>query len=197
MMNYKSIVIAVTLAGLLAPACMHARATSSDDEYPREPSHHVTDVTVTAGLRATPILHTNYFVRGSNVSGRPLDMGYAPFAELSMRNAPGSRYGRWYPSAYQGVGVGVQMASPGGVLGTPALLYVMQGARLASLGERLTLDYEWNLGRPWAGSPWTMIRPTMCAISTAWALRLQPTSTLASISAIVLHRVWVCLPEPR
>ncbi|MCX4368776.1 MAG: acyloxyacyl hydrolase [Duncaniella sp.] len=146
MMNYKSIVIAVTLAGLLAPACMHARATSSDDEYPREPSHHVTDVTVTAGLRATPILHTNYFVRGSNVSGRPLDMGYAPFAELSMRNAPGSRYGRWYPSAYQGVGVGVQMASPGGVLGTPALLYVMQGARLASLGERLTLDYEWNFG---------------------------------------------------
>ena len=69
MKNYKSTVIAATFAGLLAPACMHARATSSDDEYPREPSHHVTDVTVTAGLRATPILHTNYFVRGSNVSG--------------------------------------------------------------------------------------------------------------------------------
>ncbi|MDE5928623.1 MAG: hypothetical protein K2G98_09130, partial [Duncaniella sp.] len=68
-MSYKSLTIAVTLAGLLAPACMHAVETS-DSVWPSVPSHHVTDVTVTAGLRATPILHTNYFVRGSNVSGR-------------------------------------------------------------------------------------------------------------------------------
>lgn len=143
-MRLNSITIAVLLAFMAVPASIMGRETA--DSVASEPSLHVTDVTLHGGLRATRILQTNYFVRGSNVSGRPLDMGYAPFVELSVRNAPNSRYGRWYPSAYQGVGVGVQLASPGGVLGTPALLYVMQGARLASLGQRLTLDYEWNFG---------------------------------------------------
>lgn len=143
-MRFKTISIAVLLASLSVAAPLMAAQPA--DSVACEPSLHVTDATVHAGLRATRILPTNYFVRGSNVSGRPLDMGYAPFVELSLRNAPHSRYGRWYPSAYQGIGVGMQLASPGGVLGTPALVYVMQGARLASLGQRLSLDYEWNFG---------------------------------------------------
>lgn len=135
--------IFTVLACVLASASVRANEA---DTLATEPSIHVADMTLHAGVRATRILQTNYFVRGSNVSGRPLDVGYAPFVEFTVRNAPASRYGRWYPSAYQGIGAGVQLASPGGVLGTPVLLYVMQGARLASLGQRLTLDYEWNFG---------------------------------------------------
>lgn len=142
-MKYKVKSILLMLIGVLAPASVMAHEA---DTLAAEPSIHVTDVTLHAGMRATRILPTNYFVRGSNLRGEPLDMGYAPVVELSVRNAPSSRYGRWYPSAYQGIGVGLQLSSPGGVLGSPALLYVMQGAQLASLGRRLTLDYEWNFG---------------------------------------------------
>lgn len=142
-MKYNVQSILLMLIGMFAPASVMA---GEADTLATEPSIHVTDVTLHAGLRATRILPTNYFVRGSNESGKPLDMGYAPVVELSVRNAPLSRYGRWYPAAYQGVGVGLQLSSPGGVLGTPALLYVMQGARLATPAERLTLDYEWNFG---------------------------------------------------
>lgn len=106
----------------------------------------IADPTLTVGVRADRILPTNHFVRGSNERGRKLTSAFTPVVEFTVRNAPGTRYGRWYPSARQGIGAGLQLATPSGILGTPALLYAVQSARIASLSPRLSLDYEWNFG---------------------------------------------------
>ena len=119
-------------------------------------SRGVVDPTLSVGVRALKILPTNMFLRGSNEKGERLNTSVAPVVEFTVRNAPGSRYGRWYPTAYQGIGAGVQFSQPGGILGTPALLYVLQGARLASLSSRLSLDYEWNFG---AAMGWKKLDP--------------------------------------
>lgn len=106
----------------------------------------VSDATVNAGLRGTYVMPTNHLLRGDNPGGCRVSAGMAPFMEFSVRNAPYTRYGRWYPSAYQGVGAGLQFTLPDRVVGSSALLYAFQGATLARVSSRLTLDYEWNFG---------------------------------------------------
>ena len=57
-----------------------------------------------------------------------------------------SALGRMFPTAYQGVGVASYSFFNHDEVGSPAALYVFQGATIARLGERLSLDYEWNFG---------------------------------------------------
>lgn len=106
----------------------------------------VSDAVVHAGLRGTYVAPTNHLLRGDYPGGKRVSAGVAPFVELSVRNAPGSRYGRWYPSAYQGIGVGYQGVLPDRVTGSAALIYALQGATIANISPRLSLDYEWNFG---------------------------------------------------
>ena len=47
---------------------------------------------------------------------------------------------------YPGAGIGVQTFLAHDALGTPVSVYLFQGAPVARLCDRLTLDYEWNLG---------------------------------------------------
>lgn len=63
-----------------------------------------------------------------------------------MRFAPDSEYGRLYPYAWQGIGVGVTSFAVSGVLGSPVEVYALQGSRIAAIAPRLSVDYEWNFG---------------------------------------------------
>lgn len=152
--DIKSFILSTVLASALSlvlPLALSASETSDSLK-----SRGVVEPTLSVGVRALKILPTNRFLRGSNEKGERLNSSVVPVVELTVRNAPGSRYGRWYPSAYQGVGAGVQFSHPGGILGTPALLYALQGARLASLSTHLSLDYEWNFG---AAMGWKKLDP--------------------------------------
>ena len=73
---------------------------------------------------------------------------YAGSAHLkySFSLNPESRHGHLYPTAYQGVGVAVHSFFNHDLTGTPILMYLFQGSRLADLSPNISFDYEWNLG---------------------------------------------------
>jgi hypothetical protein len=108
--------------------------------------------------------HGDGYLRGDNPSGNTLNsVGFAHLQYMFQFNR-NSRLGRLYPTAYQGIGVGythyfqsgaettvdgfkyTSYRSKESLLGSPILLYVLQGARIASLSRRLSLDYQWNFG---------------------------------------------------
>lgn len=49
-------------------------------------------------------------------------------------------------SVYQGIGLSITTFSQARNVGIPMGIYVFQGAPVATLNERLSLDYEWNFG---------------------------------------------------
>jgi len=66
--------------------------------------------------------------------------------KYSFSYGPSTDAGRFYPGAYQGVGVGVNGFGNKAGLGIPVSVYVFQGAPVWRLGEGLSLGYEWNFG---------------------------------------------------
>ena len=92
------------------------------------------------------VLRSNPFLRGHNRMGKPVSASLSGRLQYAMRFAPDSEYGRLYPYAWQGIGLGVTSFSASGVLGSPVALYVLQGSRIASVTQRLAFDYEWNFG---------------------------------------------------
>lgn len=47
---------------------------------------------------------------------------------------------------YQGVGAAIHTFFADDLIGTPATIYIFQGAPLARLSDRMAVGYEWNLG---------------------------------------------------
>lgn len=96
--------------------------------------------------RGAYVIPTNRIVKGDNRFGATTTAAFGAAAEYSFSFSPKSRYGRYYPYAYQGIGVGFVGFSSSKVTGNPVNIYVLQGSRIANLSERLSLDYEWNFG---------------------------------------------------
>ena len=92
------------------------------------------------------ILPTNGFYCGFNPLGRHFTDTRSAFVQYSFSYPESSRYGRLYPSAYQGFSIGINSFGSHEHIGTPISLHFHQGASIASLGRRFTLDYEWHLG---------------------------------------------------
>lgn len=103
------------------------------------------------GLREGYVFPSNDIVKGFNSFDAHVRSAFAADAQWMFSFAPSSRNGRYYPHAYQGVGLGWTAFSSSRITGNPINLYVMQGSRIASFGSRLSLDYEWNFGIsfPW------------------------------------------------
>lgn len=97
-------------------------------------------------VRGAYVMPTSQIVKGSNKPGVSTQSAFSGAAEYSFMFAATSRYGRYYPYSYQGVGVSAIGFNTSKVLGSPVNIYVLQGSRIASLSDRLTLDYEWNFG---------------------------------------------------
>ena len=92
------------------------------------------------------VLPTNTIVKGNNRYAAVTRSAFGAAAEYSFSFAPSSRYGRYYPYAYQGAGVGFNAFHSSRITGNPVNIYVLQGSRIASFSQRLSLDYEWNFG---------------------------------------------------
>lgn len=104
-------------------------------------------------MRGAWIAPSHGFFRGENGAGKKLDKSGSLHLKYSFRFPESSRYGTMYPTAYQGIGLAWNTFFDKAELGAPAALYVFQGARLASLGERLSLDGEWNFGASFGWKP--------------------------------------------
>lgn len=97
-------------------------------------------------FRGAYVLPSNRIVKGENFYGARTRAAYGGAVEYAFSFSPESRYGRYYPYAYQGIGVGATGFSSSKATGNPVNIYVLQGSRIASFSERLTLGYEWNFG---------------------------------------------------
>ncbi len=105
-------------------------------------------------MKGAWIAPSHGFFRGENGAGKKLDKSGSLHLKYSFQFPGSSRYGAMYPTAYQGIGVAWNTFFDKAELGVPAALYVFQGARIASLGERLSLDGEWNFGASFGWKPY-------------------------------------------
>ena len=124
---------------ILAAACAAALAASASDSI--AVAHRLE-----LSVRGAYVLPTNKIVKGGNRYDATTRSAFGGALEYSFSFSPKSRYGRYYPYAYQGVGVGFTAFNSSKVTGNPVNIYVLQGSRIATLSPRLTLDYEWNFG---------------------------------------------------
>lgn len=151
-MNFRT-AIGYAAVFLLAAASPHAAAASWSAGRQKADStrfsHHVS-----ADIRPKYIIPTNKFFRGENALGKRLGMGGSAHLQYSFSFPESSRPGKLFPTAYQGVGVAFNTFLDHREIGSPAALYVFQGARLAQLSRKLTLDYEWNFGASFGWHPY-------------------------------------------
>ena len=92
------------------------------------------------------ILPTNDFVRGVNKSLQPFDRSLSAHLKYSFQIHPNSVLDQIFGGAYQGVGIAAYTFGDKEQLGAPLTFYIFQGARLARLSRRISLNYEWNFG---------------------------------------------------
>ena len=97
-------------------------------------------------IRPTYVIPTRSFFAGNNDLHRRINHSEAVHLKYAFRFSPDSYWGRTYPTAYQGIGVGYHAFHNRVELGAPVSVYAFQGARIAKLSPRLSLDYEWNFG---------------------------------------------------
>jgi hypothetical protein len=92
------------------------------------------------------VFGTNDFLKGKNSSGESVDFANSLQLAYSFRYNPGHKQYDLYGDSYQGVGIGFYSYNNSEEIGSPFSIYVFQGARLARLGQRAALNYEWNFG---------------------------------------------------
>ena len=97
-------------------------------------------------FRSEYVFPSNPFLAGDNAAARPVDLALSGHLRYAFRFRPGSVGDRIYGGAYQGVGIALYGFGNRAEVGVPAAVYLYQGARIARLAPRLSLDYEWNLG---------------------------------------------------
>lgn len=101
---------------------------------------------ITAEVRPVYNMPTHGFYRGFNDYREAMPMAASAHLKYSFSLNPESSLGKLYPTAYQGVGIAVHSFFNHKLTGTPVILYIFQGSRIADLGRNVSLDCEWNLG---------------------------------------------------
>ena len=99
-----------------------------------------------AELSGACVPGTNNFLRGVNDESRPIDSSVAGALRFGFGFNPDSREGRLYRDLYQGIAVDLRSFFAGSMLGTPASVYIYQGAPIKRFSDRLWLGYEWRFG---------------------------------------------------
>lgn len=101
-----------------------------------------------AGVDIKPayLLPTHEFFKGVNAFSAPIKKNLSVNLKYGFKFAPDTYFGRMYPHAVQGIGVGYDTFFHPSELGNPWSVYVFQTSRIATITPRLSLDYEWNFG---------------------------------------------------
>lgn len=97
-------------------------------------------------MKPAYLLPTHEFFRGENALAAPLEKNLSVHLKYGFKFAPDTYFGRMYPHAIQGIGVGYNTFFHPSELGNPWSVYVFQTSRIATITPRLSLDYEWNFG---------------------------------------------------
>lgn len=101
---------------------------------------------VSIGLRPALLTQHHGFYRGENISCRAIPAATSAHLQYSFSFPASSTFGQLFPTSYQGIGLSWYSFFNHEAIGSPAAIYVFQGARIAQLTENLSLDYEWNFG---------------------------------------------------
>lgn len=109
---------------------------------------------IEASFKPAAILHTNDYLNGNNPEGRTMNHSMSYHLKYAFSAPEGSKEASLYPGAYQGVGVSWHEFNR--QLGNPVSVYIFQGARIAKIAPRLSLNYEWNLGLSLGWNPYDM-----------------------------------------
>lgn len=94
-------------------------------------------------LRPAYNIVTHYALKDD---GNPANKSLSLHARYAFTLNPESRFGRLFPTAYQGIGIGSYTYFRPSLIGIPTAIYIFQGARIANLTEQLSMGYEWDLG---------------------------------------------------
>ena len=142
---------------LLAIVCLALPVEAAEQEHVQSAEadstatgHHVHQIAV--DLMPGLILHTNDFLRGSNPEVRTMNHNTGFRLKYAFSAPEQSEEARIFRDAYQGIGIGYNDFNP--QLGNPLSVFLLQGARIASLSNRLSLNYEWNLGLAFGWHPY-------------------------------------------
>lgn len=106
-------------------------------------SYDILSHRVTAEIRPSYNLPTHYFYRGGNPSGKMIGPGGSFHLKYSFSTQ----------GSYQGIGLSINTFNAHDLVGTPAALYIFQGARLFDLSPEWSFGYEWNLGLSYGWKP--------------------------------------------
>lgn len=142
---------------LLAIVCLALPVKAAEQEHVQSAEadstatgHYVHQIAV--DLMPGLILHTNDFLRGSNPEVRTMNHNTGFRFKYAFSAPEQSEEARIFRDAYQGIGIGYNDFNP--QLGNPLSVFLLQGARIASLSSRLSLNYEWNLGLAFGWHPY-------------------------------------------
>lgn len=142
---------------LLAIICLALPAKATEQEHVQSAEadstatgHYVHQIAV--DLMPGLILHTNDFLRGSNPEVRTMNHNTGFRLKYAFSAPEQSEEARIFRDAYQGIGIGYNDFNP--QLGNPLSVFLLQGARIASLSNRLSINYEWNLGLAFGWHPY-------------------------------------------
>lgn len=90
------------------------------------------------------ILHTSSFLKGYNPEVRTMNHAFTARLKYAFQPRPNTDEALIYKGVYQGAGIAWHHFNP--QLSNPLSVYIFQGATLATLTPRLSLNYEWNFG---------------------------------------------------
>lgn len=127
---------------LLLLALSPLLACADDNDSLPEQGHYVHMVRTEAATGA--ILHTNEYLKGGNEEGRTMNHSFVAKLKYAFMKPQNTVEAHIYKGAYQGIGVAWHEFNP--QLSNPVSAFIFQGARIATLASRLSLNYEWNLG---------------------------------------------------
>lgn len=99
------------------------------------------------------VFPSNPFLAGDNAKNKAINTYGAIHLAYSFRFKRHSLVERLYGNAYQGAGFAWHTFGNRQELGNPSMIYLLQGAQIARLGKRVSLNYEWNLGLSWGWKP--------------------------------------------
>ena len=96
--------------------------------------------------RAGYIFPTNLFLEGENDKRERIETPLSTHLKYSFRFRPNTYINNLYRGVYQGIGLAHYNFGNNEELGNPTAIYLFQGATIAQLSRKISLNYEWNFG---------------------------------------------------
>lgn len=97
-------------------------------------------------IRPSYVFPTHLFFKSYNNTGKKINSTFAGHLKYGFKFSPDSKFGKLYPYAIQGIGIGYNTFFNSKEIGNPLAVYVFQTSRIATISSRLSFDYEWNFG---------------------------------------------------